>query len=330
LIAILGTGQRRQQHQSYILYSSCGALKNLPSPDSKSCIQHSTSLTHPLLPSPSLTQIGLGLLSSSPGLSTPSLILDRSHLHSTSFFLALDLTHSCTQPTSVSLPQSHSLSSSLYFTYLILTHSQSHPTRTLSPFLSLIQLLNHLPQAHSTTFFLNFGLSSLNQPCLLPSASFTLILTQPAVSLNKFSVYLIPQSIQSASLSVKSSELGTPQPLTRKRLSPPTPLGPRGATRLLAGEGVGWDNQFRDWRETLMLCILIPLRLILSRSHSITSSFTLSFPPSASLNSVAFVLSHTHFFLFLVSLTFILFYPQSFSRNLFPSLSNKHSHSVHF
>jgi hypothetical protein len=69
-------------------------------------------------------------LSFPPSPFLPCLILERSHLHSTKFFLPFDLTHSCTQSTSVSLPQSHSLSSSLYFTHLILTHSHSHPTRT--------------------------------------------------------------------------------------------------------------------------------------------------------------------------------------------------------
>jgi hypothetical protein len=47
------------------------------------------------------------------------------------------------------------------------------------------------------------------------------------------------QSMQSARLSVQSSELGPPTSLTRKRVLFPTPLGPRGKTHSLAGEEVG-------------------------------------------------------------------------------------------
>ncbi len=54
--------------------------------------------------------------------------------------------------------------------------------------------------------------------------------------------------IQSDRLSIQSSELG---PLTGNRVLPPTPLGPRGETLSLAGEGTGglisvmghWDNK---------------------------------------------------------------------------------------
>ncbi len=50
--------------------------------------------------------------------------------------------------------------------------------------------------------------------------------------------YSVPQSRQSAKLYLQSSELGLPQPLTRRRVCPP-PLVPGGGAPLLAREGGG-------------------------------------------------------------------------------------------
>jgi hypothetical protein len=46
--------------------------------------------------------------------------------------------------------------------------------------------------------------------------------------------------------------IGSPHPLTRKRLLLPPPMGCRGETYSLAGEGVGGPNS-DDWPETLAL-----------------------------------------------------------------------------
>jgi hypothetical protein len=46
------------------------------------------------------------------------------------------------------------------------------------------------------------------------------------------------QGIQSARLSIRSSELGPPTPLTRKSVLVPPPFWVQGGTHSLAGEGV--------------------------------------------------------------------------------------------
>jgi hypothetical protein len=98
---------------------------------------------------------------------------------------------------------------------------------------------------------------------------------------------------------------GSP-PLTCKRLFPPTPLGPRGATRLLAGEGVRGPNS-DDWRETLMLCTIIPLRLILSRPLNPLNPilFQPQFP-SFNLTQLRLTCFHSHFLVLSFPLTLIL------------------------
>ncbi len=58
-----------------------------------------------------------------------------------------------------------------------------------------------------------------------------------------------------AMLSVQSSELG-PHPLIRKRVLPP-PLGSRGETHSLAGEGVGGPNS-DEGTDTLVLYVYNP------------------------------------------------------------------------
>jgi hypothetical protein len=67
-------------------------------------------------------------------------------------------------------------------------------------------------------------------------------------------------SVESAfrvyNVSVQSSELGLPHPLTRRRLLLPPPLGPTEETHLLAGEGVGGPNS-DDLPETQVLCTSI-------------------------------------------------------------------------
>jgi hypothetical protein len=53
-----------------------------------------------------------------------------------------------------------------------------------------------------------------------------------------------PYSRQSDKLFLQSSELGLPQPLTRRRVCPPPLLVPGGEAHSLAREGVG-ESQFR-------------------------------------------------------------------------------------
>ncbi len=65
------------------------------------------------------------------------------------------------------------------------------------------------------------------------------------------------QSRQSAKLILKSSELGLPQTLSRRRVCPP-PLDPRGGAHSLAREGVG-ESQYRRGDincGTLYICTL--------------------------------------------------------------------------
>jgi len=245
LIAILGTGQRRQQHQSYILYSSCRALKNLPSPDSKSCIQHSSSLTHS--PSVSLPQSHSPSVSLPQSRSTrtwspflnswslhallPCLVLDSSHLHSaTSFSQSISLILALSQHQSLPSVSFTFVLTILYSSY---SHSpsvslpQSHSTRTYSPLLSFIQLLVSLPQSLPAGS-LNHILSQLRS--LIPDATLSPTLSLIPSYLHStlfsiyFSAYLIVQSIQSARLSVQSSELG-PLPSHESDCCSPPPFG---------------------------------------------------------------------------------------------------------
>ncbi len=66
-----------------------------------------------------------------------------------------------------------------------------------------------------------------------------------------------PQSRQSAKLFLQSSELGLPQPLTRRRVCP-LPLDPGGGAHSLAREGVGESQFLRGdigTRGTLYKCV---------------------------------------------------------------------------
>jgi hypothetical protein len=66
------------------------------------------------------------------------------------------------------------------------------------------------------------------------------------------SIWAGPQSRQSAKLFLQSSEMGHPQPPTRRRVCPP-PFGSGGA-HSLAGEGLG-ESQFRRVTYTVVFCI---------------------------------------------------------------------------
>jgi hypothetical protein len=62
--------------------------------------------------------------------------------------------------------------------------------------------------------------------------------------------------IQSTTVYVPSSELGLPQPLSRKQACPlpPNQRAGGGHTRLRVG---GWGSpNFDDWRKSLALCLL--------------------------------------------------------------------------
>jgi hypothetical protein len=76
------------------------------------------------------------------------------------------------------------------------------------------------------------------------------------------------QIIESARLSVPSSELRPPHPLTHNPVLPP-PLGPRGETHSLAGEGVGEHNSDEGTDIVVLYVYYNPSALSLRRSIKI-------------------------------------------------------------
>jgi hypothetical protein len=68
---------------------------------------------------------------------------------------------------------------------------------------------------------------------------------------------LLSQRIQSARLSLQSSELAPPAlPLTRKRVLPPPLVPGGGGTHSLAGEGAGGPNS-EEGTDTLLLYSIV-------------------------------------------------------------------------
>jgi hypothetical protein len=64
-----------------------------------------------------------------------------------------------------------------------------------------------------------------------------------------------PLSRQSAKLFLQSSEMGLPQPLTRRRVCPPFSSGGRGT---LAGERGGWESpNFDEGTYTVVLYLYV-------------------------------------------------------------------------
>ncbi len=61
------------------------------------------------------------------------------------------------------------------------------------------------------------------------------------------------QSRQSARLFLQSSELGLPQPLTRRRVCPPLLVGGGGGGNSLAGEGVVGPNSVEGTDTVVLL-----------------------------------------------------------------------------
>jgi hypothetical protein len=80
--------------------------------------------------------------------------------------------------------------------------------------------------------------------------------------------YLYAQSRQNAKLFLQSSELGLPQPLTRRRVCPTPPLVPGGGAHSLAREGVGESSPNSDeGTYTVVLCICAFIHTCASREY---------------------------------------------------------------
>jgi hypothetical protein len=86
------------------------------------------------------------------------------------------------------------------------------------------------------------------------------------------------QSRQSAKPFLQSSELGLPQPLTRRRLFPPPVLG--GGAQWLAREGLG-ESQFDEGTYTVVLFIYtyflvrgVTMNLLMLRGGALYTPYT--------------------------------------------------------
>jgi hypothetical protein len=87
-----------------------------------------------------------------------------------------------------------------------------------------------------------------------------------------------PQSRQSAKLFLQSSQLGLPQPLTRRRVCPP-PLVPGGGAHALAGERGGGSVPIHTRRhtcDTLYICCICTLWFKRSTGPKLTGGSTLT------------------------------------------------------
>jgi hypothetical protein len=112
------------------------------------------------------------------------------------------------------------------------------------------------------------------------------------------------QSLQSARLSFQSSKLGPP-PFTLMGLFLPPPLGPRGETHSLAGEGGKWTQFRRRYRHSGTIiplqCTSLLSSLYFDYKPYIYFSFTWKF---SRINSFC---SCHHYFNFIVDALFVTF-----------------------
>ncbi len=214
----------------------------------------SVSLTLSFPPSISLTLSCPPSVSLKSGLVSFPQLLISPLLHSFSIVLIFTQLHSFSPSILLTLARQHQSPS------LSLNHFHPHNTLltlfslTLS-FPTLVSLSSDLVsfrQSYSTSQSppagsLNHILSQLRS--LIPdstlSPSLSLIHSYPHSTCSLTHLFLcLPHSTEYKECQAfcPSVRIGSP-PLTCKRLLPPTPLDPRGATRLLAGEGVGYPIQ---------------------------------------------------------------------------------------